>query len=244
MRTVIVGDVHGCSEELDALLDKIAFTSKDRLVFVGDLIVRGPDSVGVLAIVRRTDAVVVRGNHEDKILRWRAAKLRHARGLGDRPDPLRREHAKVARALSKRDWTLLAKTPYFFDLPEHGARIVHAGVVPGVPFDEQRPQTMTRIRGVSARGEWLEKGASVLWGELYKGPPHIVFGHNAMEAPQLHPWATGIDTACVYGGKLTAMVLEDGEKIPRGAAARALLVSQPARRAYSPHKVLKQKRVA
>ncbi len=244
MRTVIVGDVHGCSEELDALLDRVAFTSKDRLGFVGDLIVRGPDAIGVLALVRRTDAVVVRGHHEDKVLRWRAAKQRHARGHGDRPEPLRREHAKVARLMSKRDWTLLAKTPYFLDLPEHGARVVHAGVVPGVPFDEQRPQTMTRIRGVSTRGEWVEKGASVLWGELYKGPPHIVFGHNAMESPQLHPWATGIDTACVYGGKLTAMVLDVGQKIPRGAAARALLVSVDARRVYSAHKMLKQKRVA
>ena len=83
-RTVLVGDVHGCPEELEALLHEVHFDTGDRLVLVGDVLARGPDSIGVLDIVRRTGAVLVRGNHEDKILRWRAAKLRHARSLGDR----------------------------------------------------------------------------------------------------------------------------------------------------------------
>ena len=89
-----------------------------------------------------------------------------------------------------------------------------------------------RIRCVDARGDWLEKGGSVLWGELYAGPPHVVFGHNARPEPQLHEWATGLDTACVYGGRLTAMVLAAGEPIPRGKDAKRLLVSVAARRAY------------
>ena len=233
-RTIIVGDVHGCAEELDALLDRLAFSLGDRLVFVGDLIARGPDSLGVLDIARRTGAVVVRGNHEEKLLSWRAKKHAHGRGLGKRPDPLPRMHAKVARAFRKVDWTLLATAPTFCDLPEHGARVVHAGVVPGIAWDEQDRQALMRIRTVSARGEWAAeagKGA-VLWGSLYEGPPHVVFGHNAMKEPQLHAWATGLDTSCVYGGRLTAMVLPEKQPIPRGEAARALLVSFPARRAY------------
>jgi hypothetical protein len=246
-RTVIVGDVHGCAAELEALLDRIAFSMGDRLVFVGDLIARGPDSIGVLDIARQTGAVIVRGNHEEKLLRWRAKKQSHNKGLGKRPDPLGRIHEKVARSLRPVDWTLLASSPLSLDLPEHGARVVHAGVLPGVPFDEQKRQTMMRIRSVGARGEWLEKGGRVLWGEIYEGPPHIVFGHNAAAEPQLHEWATGIDTACVYGGKLTAMVLHHREPVPRGREARKLLVSEPARRAYWGDKSLaidKQKRVA
>src|SRR3954468_22083686 len=105
-RTIIVGDVHGCRAELDALLDRVAFTTGDRLVFVGDLIARGPDSAGVLDIARRTGAVIVRGNHEEKILSWRAKKHAHARGLGKRPEPLGRTHARVTRKLRKVDWTL------------------------------------------------------------------------------------------------------------------------------------------
>jgi hypothetical protein len=231
-RTVIVGDVHGCASELDALLDRIAFARGDRLIFVGDLIARGPDSVGVLAIARQTGAVIVRGNHEDKLLRWRQKKKRHAKGRGKRPEPLGPIHAEVARSLTPADWAMLASSVHHHDLPEHRARVVHAGVHPRVPFELQDPQTLMRIRCVDARGDWMEKGGATPWGRLYAGPPHILFGHNALPDPQLHRWATGLDTACVYGGRLTAMVLAPGEAIPRGSAAARLLVTQSAFRAY------------
>ena len=70
-RTIVVGDVHGCSAELEDLLERIGFSSADRLVFVGDLVARGPDSRGVLALMRQLDATSVRGNHEGKLLAWR-----------------------------------------------------------------------------------------------------------------------------------------------------------------------------
>jgi hypothetical protein len=238
-RTIIVGDVHGCSAELDALLDRVAFSDGDRLVLVGDLVARGPDSLGVLDIARRTRAIVVRGNHEEKLLLWRAKKQSHARGLGKRPAPLGRVHAKIARELRAVDWVLLASTPDYCDLPEHGARVVHAGVVPGIPFEHQERTTLMRIRALTAQGggrgprrEGEEKGAEVLWGALYAGPPHIVFGHNAMSEPQLHPWATGLDTSCVYGGRLTAMVIPEGQRVPRGRDVRQLLVWTRARKTY------------
>jgi hypothetical protein len=68
---------------------------------------------------------------------------------------------------------------------------------------------------------------------LYQGPPHIVFGHNARQVPQLHLDATGIDTACVYGGALTALVLPAGTEPPRLADRRDALVSVRARRVYA-----------
>ena len=73
MRTVIVGDVHGCSAELETLLERIAFADGDRLVMVGDLVARGPDSSGVLAIVRSAKGRSALGNHEAKLLSWRRA---------------------------------------------------------------------------------------------------------------------------------------------------------------------------
>lgn len=224
MRTIIVGDVHGCASELEALLDRVAFATGDRLVFVGDLVARGPSSLGVLDIARRTGAVVVRGNHEQKLLDWHL-------GLPTK-FPVGKLHRDLARSLRPTDWTLLRTSQISVDMPEHGVRVVHAGIDPGVPWEQQDPGTMMRIRTVitetGKRGE-----RHVLWGARYTGPPNIVFGHNAAPGLQMHPWATGLDTGCVYGGRLTAIVLAHGQKIPRSIAARReILVSEPARKVW------------
>lgn len=237
MRTIIVGDVHGCRSELEALLDRVAFASGDRLIFVGDLVARGPDSLGVLDVARRTGAVVVRGNHEQKLLDWRASRTAWMRGEAAAKAPIGRMHRDIARALRPVDWKLLETAPLFVDLPEHGARVVHAGVVPGLAIDAQNPETLMRIRTVRVSSKETRgkrgKAANVLWGKIYVGPPQVVFGHNAAPGLQLHPWATGLDSGCVYGGHLTAMVLAEGQKIPRGIAARrAVLVSEPATRIW------------
>ncbi len=72
-RTVIVGDVHGCRAELEALLARVAFGTGDRLVMVGDLVVRGPDPAGTLDLLASLGARAVRGNHEDRLLRCRVS---------------------------------------------------------------------------------------------------------------------------------------------------------------------------
>jgi hypothetical protein len=232
MRTIIVGDVHGCLAELDALLDRLAFASGDRLIFVGDLVARGPDSLGVLDVVRRTGAIVVRGNHEQKLLDWQHARTAWMHGQAAAKPPIGRMHRDLARDLRPVDWTLLETSPLSFDLPEHGARVVHAGVDPSAPLDAQSPQTLMRIRTVRAKAGAGGK-RDVLWGAAWTGPPQIVFGHNAAPGLQLHPWATGLDTGCVYGGRLTALVLAERQRLPRAIAARrALLASEPARRVW------------
>jgi hypothetical protein len=222
-RTVIVGDVHGCAGELDALLERTRFVAgKDRLVFVGDLVVRGPDSHGVLALVDRLGARAARGNHEEKLLAW----WRRGKPLG--PD-----HERVAKTLSEDEWDLLEDLPTWIDLPEHGVRVVHAGVIPGVPIERAPEEALLKVRTIDSQGRWSDDAdGGALWGSRYTGPPHVVFGHNARPEPQLHPWATGIDTGCVYGGRLTALVLHDGERVPRGARVQPLLVSVPALRKY------------
>jgi hypothetical protein len=237
MRTIVVGDVHGCREELDALLDRVAFGSGDRLIFVGDLVARGPDALGVLDVVRRSGALVVRGNHEEKLLEWRASRTAWVRGEAPARAPIAKMHRDIARALRPVDWALLEASPYWIDLPDHALRVVHAGVVPGVPIEAQRPETLTRIRTLPPRVPPSRAGTPTLWGSAYTGPPHVVFGHNAAPGLQLHPWATGLDTGCVYGGRLTALVLPPGQKVPRALRSRkALLVSVPARRVwFDPH---------
>jgi len=258
VRTFIVGNVHGCSRELEALLDRAVFTSGDHLVFVGDIIARGPDSLGVLDIARCTGATLVRGNHEQRLLDWKDSldknapradrsaagtdrKHRIARNVED----LNRDHETLGRALRPVDWTLLKASRLFVDLPEHGIRVVHAGVVPGVALADQTPDTFLRIRSVRIPMHFTSmhrshentraSSRSTLWGAVYTGPPHIVFGHNAAPGLQLHPWATGLDTGCVYGQQLTALVLEQGEQVPRSIAMRRrLLITEPAQRVWYP----------
>ena len=231
-RTVIVGDVHGCRRELEQLLDRCSFGAGDRLISVGDLVARGPDSLGVLDVIRRTGAIVVRGNHEQKLVSWKDARSARLRGENAREVKLGAIHAGLAQSLRPVDWSLLETSLLWLDLPEHGIRVVHAGVLPGVPIDRIKPSTLMRIRTIGADGRPSREGA-VLWGARYIGPPHVVFGHNAAPGLQLHRWATGLDTGCVYGGRLTALVLGEGERLPMAfAARRLLLVSQPAARVY------------
>lgn len=218
-RTIIVGDVHGCREELETLLRELSFSSGDCLVFVGDLISRGPDSLGVLDIARQTGALLVRGNHEQKLLDWKANPSKVILG---------RMHHELAEAFRPVDWSLLESAPLFLDLPSHNARVVHAGLDPRVPFEMQTPESLLNIRTVVAG-----KGERPLWGAAYRGPEQIVFGHNAAPGLQLHAFATGLDTGCVYGGRLTAMVLPEGAKIPKSIDERKrALVSVPARRVH------------
>jgi hypothetical protein len=224
-RTIIIGDVHGCSVELEALLERVNFDFGDTLVFVGDVVAKGPDSLGALDIVRRTGAILVRGNHEARLLAWKKNPNDFVLG---------KAHREVVEKLREQDWTILEASVLHFDLPANEARVVHAGVVPGVPIEKQTPENLVTIRSVDSKGEASDKAVgNPLWGEVYKGPPHIVFGHNAVTGLQLHPWATGLDTGCVYGGRLAAIVLNENEKIPKRASDRQpLLAFEPARRVY------------
>jgi hypothetical protein len=226
-RTLIIGDVHGCRAELEDLLGKVGFGASDRLFFVGDLVARGPDSEGVVALARKLGAKLVRGNHEDKLLQWRAT-----RKAGLVAEPLNDVHRRVVREMKRELWEYLSLAPLWLDLLEHDVRLVHAGVAPGVPIEFQARKTLLTVRSLGAEGEPLERPGMTLWASSYTGSPHIVFGHNARGEPQIHPWATGIDTGCVYGGALTAVVLNAGERMPPAEERRSVLVSVTARRRY------------
>jgi hypothetical protein len=226
-RSIVIGDVHGCADELEALLDRIAPSSSDRVCFVGDLLARGPDSAGVLRIYRQTSAHAVLGNHEDRLLEARAARA------GGKPGPrLGPSHEALLSELSEDDWALVESWPLYLDLPQHDLRVVHAGVVPGVPIARQRKRDLLKMRALDPDGaattSWRERS----WAADYHERPHVVFGHNALSGIQLHPQATGLDSGCVYGGRLTAMVLERDQLPPPPRSREEVLVSVPARRRY------------
>jgi diadenosine tetraphosphatase ApaH/serine/threonine PP2A family protein phosphatase len=221
MRTVIVGDVHGCLDELLQLVERCGDPRDTRYVMVGDLVCKGPDSHGVIAWARTSNADAVLGNHDAAVLR----------ALDPKADPSpKAHHASVAATLDEDDWSWLAARPLW--LPVDGADdggashlVVHGGLVPGVPLEAQERKYLLNLRSITAEGLPTKKIEGSPWASLWKGPPHVVFGHDAVRGLQHHRWATGLDTGCVYGGALTALALPAGE-----------LVSIPARRAYAPMK--------
>src|SRR4051794_18132538 len=99
-RTLVIGDVHGCLEELRALVAKAGVTGDDDVILVGDLVAKGPDSVGVIAWARERGAAAVLGNHDDHVLQARAGNV-----------DAKEHHQKVAAALSAADADWLATRP-------------------------------------------------------------------------------------------------------------------------------------
>jgi diadenosine tetraphosphatase ApaH/serine/threonine PP2A family protein phosphatase len=207
---VVVGDVHGCAGELERLLTHLAVGAQDTLAFVGDLVAKGPDSKRVVEVARERRAICVRGNHDEHCLRWR-----RARAAGEEAK-LSRHHAEVVGQLDEEDWAYLESTPLVIDVEGAGPkgatlRLVHGGLDPSRPLDAQTPGLLMNARSIDAEGvlhKRLEAGQP--WGEFWPGPEYVVFGHDALRGLQQHPHALGLDTGCVYGGKLTAAVFQGG----------------------------------
>src|SRR4051812_12216500 len=227
-RTLIVGDVHGCAGELGSLLEALAPGADDQVLFVGDLVARGPDSRGVLALYRAVRGRSVLGNHEARLI-----EARRARTQGHKRPRLAPPDYALLHQLSEADWALLEGLPLRWPLPEHDAVIVHAGVAPELPVEEQDAWTLTHVRSLDAAGRPSERHDGELWAARYHSGPHIVFGHNSRVGLQLQPRATGLDTGCVYGGRLSALVLESGETVPEDIFLRREHVKAvPAARSY------------
>jgi len=128
MRTLVVGDVHGCLDELLALLAAAGRTPGDRVVLVGDLMCKGPNSAGVVRWARESKADAVLGNHDAHVLR-----AIHGEG---HVGPL---HSTVAQSLSGADIAWLEARPLFLRLDAVAGRpylVVHGGLVPGIPIEQ------------------------------------------------------------------------------------------------------------
>lgn len=215
-RTFVIGDIHGCVDELDRLLDRCAPVEGDAVIGVGDLVNKGPDSIGVVRLLRRVGARCVLGNHDDLLLRCIEARKR---GEDDTfPEGVR----KIAKRLDEEDAAWLAALPLYLELPAHRATVVHAGLLPGVPLLAQERTNLLNMRSIRPDGSASKRiDEGIPWASAWVGPEHVVFGHDAVRGLQEWPYATGIDTACVYGGRLSAIEL----------GARRI-VSVPARKTY------------
>ena len=179
----VVGDVHGSRSALESLLATLDPGPEDLVVFVGDLVRKGPDSPGVVDLVRDDDRLVtVRGNNEQKIVR------------GDK-DP---------------GWLRDGDREYFESLPIvvsfDDAIVVHGGIDPERPLSDHSAEELLTMRAPHGSGY-----DGPFWYEDYDGPYRVFFGHTVHERPVERDHAIGLDTGCVYGGQLTAYDDRRGE---------------------------------
>lgn len=222
-RLIAIGDVHGCYEELSDLITVLNPTPNDKILFLGDIVNRGPDSHRCLEIARVLRASCLLGNHEHRLLRSR---------LSEDKSSLKKIDRKTFQQLTPEDWDLLSRMKLYHYEPEFQTLFVHAGFLPGRPWESQPASVVTNIRVVGKSGAILRAEApdAPHWASFWKGPEFIVYGHAPALTTVSHPHALCIDTACVSGGKLTAYVLPDKE-----------IVQVPARKVYYPSKnILRQ----
>jgi len=230
MRTLIIGDVHGCLEEFQALLGKVSFVQgQDRLVSLGDLLDRGPDPVGCVKFAREMGALAVKSNHDEKAVRWGAHEVK--RKDTGKKNPMKVSPEKVAQyqALSEQDIQWLAALPLSLDLGD-GLWAVHAGMEPAFPLSEQS-DAVIRVRYVDdgtrgklgemvgfSEGSLEQPSDTVYWTEQWKGPESIVYGHavHSLVDPRVDSFpggkCYGIDTGSCFGGRLTCMVWIPGQE--------------------------------
>lgn len=227
MRTIVVGDVHGCLDELHELLEKISFEKgKDQLIQVGDFMDRGPDPLGCLRFLRETADVVLMGNHEDKHIRWWGHEQKRRETGKKNPMRMYGVRAEQNSQLTEDEVAWMKALPMMYSISPRMV-IVHAGLEPAFPVKEQT-RAVLRVRYVDEIGEMrgLTKEHTApegtkYWADSWKGPESVIYGHavHSLEKTRVSKFKTkaargacyGIDTGCVFGGRLTAAVLEQGE---------------------------------
>jgi len=227
----VVGDVHGCARELDDLVRAIRFDpARDTLWAIGDLVNTGPHSVDVLRLWRDLGGRGVIGNHDVYALlstsgRWPVKD--------DRLKALRKDPDREALLAPLRKLPLLVHLPAKGGGP--GAWLIHAGIHPrwanlaavarrtaGPPFDDDRLEHEdlhfgTRVRCCTREGERTRftglpedcpKGTRP-WDAFYRGRTLIVHGHWGKRGAYRSDRVLGLDSGCVYGGRLTAWGQEE-----------------------------------
>jgi len=237
-RLVVCGDAHGCLGALDRLLAAIDFApGVDNLVLCGDVVTKGPDSKGVVERVMSLGGLSVRGNHDDLALAAAAA--------GDRrsPDFVSGLTEKHLQWLASLPFTI--RFPQYGVTVAHAGLVPGVARKAQALRDVSVMRELVEVRGAAADAEdrgprWRRsplfrrflrprrkrppvvwraveqhEPGSVPWAPEWRGPGHVVFGHDSSRGLQRRRAATGLDTGCVYGGRLTCAVLPPLDELRR-----------------------------
>jgi protein phosphatase len=230
----VIGDIHGCRAELELLLLELGYEiSRDgagrpggahhsgrRVIFLGDLVDRGPDTPGVLRLVMGMvaagDAFCVPGNHENKLLRaLRGRNVQVSHGLAESLAQLAAEPDEFRAGVERFLDGLISH--YVLD----GGQLVvaHAGLI-----ERYQRRASGRVREFclygQTTGETDEYGLPVRypWAEEYRGRAMVLYGHTPVAAPEWINNTLCLDTGCVFGGRLTALRYPERElvSVPAG----------------------------
>jgi serine/threonine protein phosphatase 1 len=201
LRTLVIGDIHGCYRELMELIEKAAIAEGDRIIALGDILDRGPDSPAVLDFFQRSLAAdSLMGNHERKHLTASRGKAKAALGQEMVREQFGQEYNEVLR--------YIAGFPDYIEVPE--AVLIHGLYEPGVPLKKQRSQI---LNGVMSGESYLRRLYDQPWYELYDGTKPIIAGHHDYSKDGkptiLEDRVFLIDTGCCYGKALTGLLLPD-----------------------------------
>jgi hypothetical protein len=244
-KTYIIGDVHGCIDELNELMGKIDLSADDHLIFIGDLIDRGPDSSGVVRQIvqwsKQIDVKLILGNHEEKFLRY----VLHIKDVSGIEKQMKRidEFPQLLDALGDDELSFLQKAYHSIHLPDYNSLLIHGGVWRDIHFSlpatymcqennndiNKQLSLLNKTRYLNPEGKFVsygdEKPEDNFWAQEYKGQfGHIYFGHHPFiqSNPYQFIHATAIDTGCVYGGWLSAVELSDNQVQYKTVAARKI----------------------
>ncbi|MFC6592762.1 polynucleotide kinase-phosphatase [Deinococcus lacus] len=232
-----IGDVHGCLAELEELLLRLGYRPEEgwthpegrTAVFVGDLVDRGPDSVGTLRLVMQMvasgAALAVPGNHDEKLkqaLEGRAVQARH--GLDRTLEDLRQAGPEFSAEVAQFIRSLVSH------LVLDGGRAVVAHA--GLPAHLQG-RASGRVRSFALYGDvdgsLDEAGFPVRrdWAQSYQGKALVVYGHTPVPEPRWVHHTVNIDTGCAFGGALTALRYPELETVSVPARAQYAVPARP-----------------
>ncbi|CAJ0842386.1 20860_t:CDS:2 [Entrophospora sp. SA101] len=173
---IFIGDIHGSLDELKSLIKVLNYNpNSDHLIFVGDLIIKGPKSIEVLRYLQPMGVSVVRGNHEDKVLRWkqflddlkieeedeeevvdkRLKEYFQEKNLPiDEEIVFKSEHKLVATKLDRKLHDYILSFPIIYDIPNLDVYVVHGGLLPEKSLWDQDPFDIMNMEGVPWSGIW------------------------------------------------------------------------------------------
>lgn len=220
---VVIGDVHGCYAEFKELLAKVHSDTPTKKpdkclkILVGDLVNKGPESKKVVRLCCEKypkSTLAVRGNHDEIVLDM------YKKYKSKKKEPLE-ERNKWVEKLSQKHVAYLDSLPYSIKIPSLKCIIVHAGIDPSKedPAVTTPLYTMTTMRNIKVLKDTKSEDHSYLctksekegvaWATFWPGPEHVYFGHDARRRLQdQHEFATGLDTGCVYGDRLSYVYIK------------------------------------
>ncbi|MEN2466740.1 bis(5'-nucleosyl)-tetraphosphatase PrpE [Ornithinibacillus sp. FSL M8-0202] len=241
MKVDIIGDVHGCYQELCSLFEELGYQSIDGIylhpdnripVLVGDLTDRGPESINVIQIVhemvvKHKKAKYVPGNHCNKLYRYFLGnKVQHQHGLETTIMEYMALNEKVQDQIRSQFIKLYEEAPLYLQLPEVNAVVAHAGIKQAyIGRNDKKVKTFVLYGDIT--GEFDEAGRPIRrdWAQHYQGDAWIVYGHTPVRKPRIINKTINIDTGCVFGNKLTAFQLPEES-----------IVSVPSKQPFHPDK--------